>query len=122
MPLEELNYYYNACDINLGLFNTGNRANAVVLNKTNDSFRVGKPHLTLKTDAMSEAFEDNKDIFFVEDINPKTLANRVVELKNNPQLVKRVGQNALKSYEEKLSNKKAKEIMQEKIFKRLANG
>ena len=122
MPLEELNYYYNATDINLGLFNKGERANAVVLNKTNDSFRVGKPHLTLKTEAMSEAFEDNKDIFFVEDIKPETLAKRIVELKNNPQLVKKVGQNALKSYEEKLSNKKAKEIMQKKIFKRLANG
>jgi len=119
MPLEELNYYYNACDINLGLFNSGKRANAVVLNKTNDSFRVGKPHLTLKTDAMSEAFEDSKDIFFVEDINPKTLTNKIIELKNNPELVKRVGQNALKSYEEKLSNKKAKEIIEKKIFSKL---
>jgi len=122
MPLAKLNYYYNACDINLGLFNTGERANAVVLNKTNDSFRVGKPHLTLKTDAMSEAFEDNRDIFFVEDIKPETLAKRVIELKNNPELVKKVGEGALKSYEEKLSNKKAKEIMQEAIFKRLDNG
>jgi glycosyltransferase involved in cell wall biosynthesis len=116
MSLEELNYYYNACDINLGLFNTGERANAVVLNKTNDSFRVGKPHLTLATDAMQEAFSDNEDIFYVKDISPESLANRIVELKNNPELVKTVGQNALKSYEDKLSNAKAKAILEEKIF------
>jgi glycosyltransferase involved in cell wall biosynthesis len=116
MSLEELNYYYNACDINLGLFNNGERANAVVLNKTNDSFRVGKPHLTLATEAMQEAFTDDEDIFYVQDINPETLANRIIEIKNNPELVTRVGQNALKSYEDKLSNAKAKAILEEKIF------
>jgi glycosyltransferase involved in cell wall biosynthesis len=121
MPLEELNYYYNACDINLGLFNSGARAQSVVLNKTNDSFRVGKPHLTLKTPAMQEAFSDGVDILFVEDIKASTLAAKIVELKNNPELVKKVGQGALKSYEEKLSNKKAKDILQEAIFKRLEN-
>ncbi len=116
MPLSELNRYYNACDINLGLFNTGERANSVVLNKTNDAFRVGRPHLTLKTDAMQEAFEDNVDIFFVPDIRPQTLADRIIEIKNNPDLLKKVGQNARRAYESKLSNHKAKEILEEKIF------
>ena len=121
MPLEELNYYYNTADINLGLFNSGERANSVVLNKTNDAFRVGKPHLTLATDAMQESFRDNEDIFFVKDIRPKTLAARIVEIKENPQLCEQVGKNALHSYETKLSNAKAKEIMNEKIFKPLAD-
>jgi len=119
MSLEELNYYYNACDINLGLFNNGERANAVVLNKTNDSFRVGKPHLTLSTDAMKEAFTDNEDIFYVDNIAPETLADRIIGIKNNPELVKSVGENALKSYEDKLSNAKAKAILEEKIFSQL---
>jgi glycosyltransferase involved in cell wall biosynthesis len=116
MPLEELNYYYNACDINLGLFNNGERANSVVLNKTNDSFRVGKPHLTLATDAMKEAFKDNEDIFYVHDIDPQTLAERIIELKNDPKLVETVGKNALHSYDKKLSNAKAAEIMETQIF------
>jgi glycosyltransferase involved in cell wall biosynthesis len=116
MSLKELNYYYNACDINLGLFNNGARANAVVLNKTNDSFRVGKPHLTLETDAMKEAFNDNEDIFYVKDIKAHTLAAKIIELKNNPELVKSVGLNALASYETKLSNQCAKEILQTSIF------
>jgi len=121
MTLEELNYYYNAADINLGLFNTGERANSVVLNKTNDSFRVGKPHLTLETDAMKEAFIDNEDIFYVKDIKPETLANRIIEIKNNPELVKSVGENALISYENKLSNAKAIQILEDKIFSKLAS-
>ncbi len=116
MPLEELNYYYNACDINLGLFTNGERANSVVLNKTNDSFRVGKPHLTLATDAMKEAFADSDDIFFVKDTRPDTLANRILEIKNNTDLIKEVGQRALQSYDKKLSNAKAKEIMETEIF------
>ena len=119
MSLEELNYYYNACDINLGLFNTGERANAVVLNKTNDSFRVGKPHLTLETEAMKEAFTDNEDIFFVKDILPETLANRIIELKNNPNLLKEVGENARISYDKKLSNATAKNILNTEIFTKL---
>jgi len=120
MTLEELNYYYNATDINLGLFNTGERANSVVLNKTNDSFRVGKPHLTLKTDAMQEAFIDNQDIFYVKDIKPETLSNRIIEIKNNPELVKLVGKNALISYDNKLSNGKAIQILEDKIFSKLS--
>jgi len=120
MSLEELNYYYNAADINLGLFSVGERANSVVLNKTNDSFRVGKPHLTLKTDAMQEAFVDNEDIFFVEDNRPETLAARILEIKRNPALIKRVGEQALVSYDKKLSNAKAKEIMHNSIFSVLA--
>jgi len=119
MPLADLNHYYNACDINLGLFNDGERANAVVLNKTNDAFRVGKPHLTLKTDAMKESFSDNKDIFYVKDTKPETLANRIITLKNNPALVKEVGKNALLAYDTKLSNAKAIEILEEKIFSKL---
>ena len=116
MSLEELNYYYNACDINLGLFTNGERANSVVLNKTNDSFRVGKPHLTLATDAMKEAFKDNDDIFFVRDTHPDTLADRILEIKNNPDLIKKVGEHALQSYDKKLSNAKAREIMETEIF------
>ena len=121
MTLEELNYYYNATDINLGLFSTGERANSVVLNKTNDSFRVGKAHLTLETDAMKEAFSDNEDIFYTKDNYPETLASRIVEIKNDKALLKKVGENALKSYDDKLSNAKAAQIMNEKIFKQLGS-
>ena len=121
MTLEELNYYYNAADINLGLFSTGERANSVVLNKTNDSFRVGKPHLTLETDAMKEAFSDNEDIFYTKDDSPETLANRIIEIKNDKALLEKVGENALKSYDDKLSNAKAAQIMNEKIFKQLGS-
>jgi glycosyltransferase involved in cell wall biosynthesis len=120
MPLSELNYYYNATDINLGLFNNGQRANAVVLNKTNDAFRVGRPHLTLKTDAMQEAFCDNEDIFFTPDASATSLASRIIEIKNSPDLLKRVGENALKSYDEKLSNAKATSILQREIFDKLS--
>jgi len=121
MTLEELNYYYNAADINLGLFSTGERANSVVLNKTNDSFRVGKPHLTLETDAMKEAFSNNEDIFYTKDNSPETLANRIVEIKNDKPLLEKVGENALKSYDDKLSNAKAAQIMNEKIFSQLVS-
>lgn len=116
MTLEELNYYYNAADINLGLFTLGERANSVVLNKTNDSFRVGKPHLTLATDAMREAFVDNEDIFFVQDIQPESLAERILEVKKDPKLLKRVGESAYHSYDLKLSNARARAILDEKIF------
>ena len=121
MTLEELNYYYNAADINLGLFSVGERANSVVLNKTNDSFRVGKPHLTLETDAMKEAFADNEDIFYVKDNKPETLAERIVEIKSDEDLVQKVGENAYQSYFDKLSNAKAAEIMDEQIFLKLQN-
>jgi glycosyltransferase involved in cell wall biosynthesis len=121
MPLDALNYYYNACDVNLGLFNTGTRANSVILNKTNDAFRVGRPHVTLKTDAMAEAFCDNEDIFFVQENTPQALINKLIELKNNPQLVATVGKNALSTYEKKLSNASAESIIEQKIMSKFQN-
>jgi hypothetical protein len=68
---------------------------------------------------MKEAFVDNEDIFYVKDIKPETLSNRIIEIKNNPELVKTVGKNALISYDNKLSNAKAKAILEEKIFSHL---
>lgn len=121
MTLEELNYYYNATDINLGLFSVGERANSVVLNKTNDSFRVGKPHLTLETDAMKEAFTDNEDIFYVKDNKPVTLTDKIIEIKNNPDLVESVGKNASQSYVDKLSNARAIQILEDQIFSKLTD-
>ena len=121
MTLEELNYYYNATDINLGLFSVGERANSVVLNKTNDSFRVGKPHLTLETDAMKEAFTDNEDIFYTKDNRPETLADRIIKIKNNPALVESVGKNASRSYVDKLSNARAIQILEDQIFSKLTD-
>lgn len=119
MRLEELNYYYNATDINLGLFSTGERANSVVLNKTNDSFRVGKPHLTLETDAMKEAFRDNEDIFYTKDNKPKTLAKRIMEIQDDKVLLQKVGEHAYQSYFDKLSNAKAAQILDDEIFNKL---
>ncbi len=119
MPLEELNHYYNACDVNLGLFNTGERANSVILNKTNDAFRVGRPHVTLKTDAMAEVFEDEKDIFFVPQNTPQALFETLKKIKNDPELLEKVSQNALRTYDEKLSNASAKQIVIKKIFQTL---
>ena len=121
MTLEELNYYYNATDINLGLFNTGTRANSVILNKTNDAFRVGKPHLTLETDAMKEVFTDDHNIFFVKDTEPLNLANRIIALKNNPTLVQKVADEALRTYDAILSNAKATQILNDAIYIPLEN-
>lgn len=121
MSLKELNYYYNATDINLGLFSTGERANSVVLNKTNDSFRVGKPHLTLETDAMKETFTDNIDIFYTKDNKPDTLANRIIKIINNKSILQRVRKNAYQLYFDKLSNARAVHILDNNIFNKLIN-
>jgi glycosyltransferase involved in cell wall biosynthesis len=70
---------------------------------------------------MKEAFVDNEDIFYVKDIKPETLSNRIIEIKNNPELVKTVAKNALISYEKKLSNAKAIQILEDKIFSKLSS-
>jgi glycosyltransferase involved in cell wall biosynthesis len=68
---------------------------------------------------MREAFEDNRDIFFIKDNSPQTLADKIVEIKDNPKLLKEVGDNALVSYDDKLSNAKAKEILENQIFSKI---
>ena len=119
VSMDELNYYYNASDVTLGTFSGSERSKVYITNKAYDSFGVGKPHLTVKNNALSELFTDNKDIFYIHEPKAEALAERILEIKNNPELCEKVAINSYKIYEEQLSNEKITERLEENILHKL---
>lgn len=119
VSMEELNYYYNASDVTLGTFSGSERSKVYITNKAYDSFGVGKPHLTVKNNALSELFTDNENIFYMHEPTAEALATRILEIKSSPELCESVSKNAYKIYEEQLSNEKITERLEKYILDKL---
>lgn len=119
VSMEELNDYYNASDVTLGAFGSGERAKVFITNKAYEAFAIGKPHLTLESPAMKELFVGDESIFFVKDSSPETLANKILEIKNNDALRKKVASNAMNLYKGTLSNEKVTELLEKEVLTKL---
>ena len=119
VSMEELNDYYNASDVTLGAFGAGERAKVFITNKAYESFAVGKPHLTLDTPAMNELFVGDESIFFVKDSTSESLAQKILEIKNDDTLRNGVAQNAYTLYVKTLTNKSVTALLEEKILNKL---
>jgi glycosyltransferase involved in cell wall biosynthesis len=66
---------------------------------------MGLPYVTARASAVAEILEDGKTGFFVNPADPKDLADRILELKNNPILLDQVSKNELALFKEKFSPK-----------------
>jgi len=120
VTMEELNVYYNASDVTLGAFSGSDRSKMFITNKAYESFAVGKPHLTVENNALNELFEDNKDIFYIQEPTAVALANRIMEIKEDEALCNEVAHNALKLYKDTLSNEKVTEMLEAQILSKLS--
>lgn len=120
VSMEELNVYYNASDVTLGAFSGSDRSKMFITNKAYESFAVGKPHLTVENNALNEFFTDNKDIFYIQEPTAEALASRIIEIKENPDLCNTVADNALKLYQDTLSNEKVTQMLEDRILSKLA--
>lgn len=120
VSMEELNVYYNASDVTLGAFSGSDRSKMFITNKAYESFAVGKPHLTVENNALNELFTDNQDIFYIQEPTAEALASRIIEIKENPDLCEEVASNALKLYQDTLSNEKVTEMLEDQILSKFS--
>jgi len=120
VSMEELNHYYNASDVTIGVFVNSVRSKGFITNKAYEAFAIGKPHLTLKTPAMQELFVDNETIFFVDESSEVALAERMLEIIDNKALRDKVAVNAMNLYQTKLTNEKVVELLEEKVLSKFS--
>jgi len=116
VSMEELNDYYNASDVTLGAFGDNERSKLFITNKAYESFALGKPHITIESPAMKELFKDDETIFFVKESTPESLAEKILEIKNNQALCQKVADNALKLYKNTLSNEKVTALLEKEVL------
>ena len=93
-------------DVCLGIFSNSKKAAHSIPNKVLQILASQKPLITMDSIAMQEIFlENGKNCILVPGVDPKSLANSILELKNDPGKRKNIAISGFKLYNEKLSNK-----------------
>lgn len=88
--------YIERADVCLGIFGHTDKVKRVIPNKAYETIAMKKPLITGNTPAVRRFFKDKKNCILCKTADSKSIANAILELKNNPELQKRI---AVKGYE-----------------------
>lgn len=103
--IEELAKIVRKADICLGIFGKSNKAYRVIPNKAYEALAMGKPLITMKSDAIEELLTDKENVMLVNNNNPNELYDAINLLITNPQLRERIGLAGYKLYQKKLDSR-----------------
>lgn len=98
---DQLVKYLAKMDVGLGNFGHSEKTLMVIANKSYEVIAMGKAHISADVPAMRELFKDRENILFCQRANPESLAQKILELKNNQELRKRIAQNGYELYKSK---------------------
>ena len=91
--MELLKQLYLA-DICLGVFGTSPQSNMTIQNKIVEGLSMGKAIITGESPAIRKALTHGKHVYLCERRNSEALAEAIRKLSNDPNLRKRLGENA----------------------------
>ncbi|MDP3990846.1 MAG: glycosyltransferase [Candidatus Nealsonbacteria bacterium] len=103
MPQTELAERMAEADVCLGFFGDTPKAKRCGAFKVTEALAMKKAMLTADTPAMREFLVDRQDCLFCQGADAEDLAEKIMELKNNPELRNRIAENGYKVYQEKLT-------------------
>lgn len=89
-------------DIVLGIFGTTDKAARVIPNKVYEGAVFGKAMISRQGPAMAELFEDSRDICLVRPGDETDLAQKIMNLRQDNELRRKIGENVRKLFLEKL--------------------
>ncbi len=101
---EKLPYYIKQADISLGIFGSTQKARRVIPHKIYQAIAMQQLVITGRTPAIEEVFTDKEDMLFCNINDPQALADAVLTLKNNPDLCRRIAQNAHEKFKKRFTN------------------
>lgn len=97
--------YINSADIVLGIFGDTNKTLRVIPNKVYEAVAMTKPVITGDTPAIRELFKDREDILLCKIANERDLSEKIMQLKNNKQLLNLIASNGYKTFNEQAKPK-----------------
>jgi len=103
ISLEEVAQYISQADITLGIFGNTDKTKRVIPNKVYQSIAMSKAVISGDTLALRELFLDRENILFCNVADPEDLAQKILELKQNPELRKKNAQGGYSLFKEKTS-------------------
>src|SRR5258708_1372753 len=92
VPLHELPLYMRRAHICLGIFGDTQKAQRVIPNKAYEAIASAKALISADTPAMRELFTERQNILFCKSGNAHDLAQKILELKENPELRDHIAQ------------------------------
>ena len=114
---ETLPDYIEKAYICLGVFSKMAKANRVIPNKIFQAMAMGKPVISGKTDAVLECMTHREDIFLCEPGDPGALAEAILTLKSDSALRERIGERAVRRFQEDLGYNAVKSGLKEVLSK-----
>ncbi|MEK7116787.1 MAG: glycosyltransferase [Patescibacteria group bacterium] len=103
LPINELREKMLECHVSLGQFGNHVRLQRTIPHKAFESLAMGLPYVTGQNAAVSELLTDRENCLMANNADPKDLAKKILELKNDENLIQKIANNGYHLYEEKLS-------------------
>lgn len=117
VPQEELPKYMQKADVCLGIFGDTQKTQRVIPNKVYEAIAMKKPVISADTPAARELFTDKKNILFCRTADPKDLAKKILELRNDEKLRDHIARGGHKTFKNSASPK----IIGKNLLKELNN-
>src|SRR3989344_3614298 len=98
MPFEDLRRKIQECHISLGQLSNHDRLNRTVPHKAFESIAMKIPYLTARNKGILELLIEDETCFCCTPADAKDLAEKILEIKNNPELMAKVAESAYQLY------------------------
>lgn len=100
MPVQDLPAMINGFDVCLGIFGATPKTRRVIPNKIYEALAMAKPVISAQTPAIDELLADGENILLCQTASPEDLAAKILMLKNDPVLSKKISQAGYQLYQE----------------------
>ena len=100
VPIEKVPAFINESDVALGIFGTVGKTFRVIPNKAFEALACGKPLITCQTAAAGEMLKDGENALLCRAGDSIDLADKILKLKNDAGLRRRLAENGLKTFRE----------------------
>ncbi len=115
LSFAELVKRMSECHVLLGQFEKHERLERTIPHKAFEALALGLPYVTARARGISELLTDGKDCFMVGPANSNEIADKLIFMKNNRNLLENISRNGLHLFQEKLTSAKLAEDIVEVI-------
>ena len=100
VPLYELPDFIKNADVILGMFSSTKKFNTSIANKVYQAWAMKMPTITAESDGCKDLLVHRENAMLSKQMDPKSLAEAILELKNNPELRNKIAINGYKTFKE----------------------
>ena len=93
------------CHISLGQLENHERLLRTIPHKCFETLALGLPYITARAEPVAEILKDGESVLFVNPADSKDLAEKILYLKNNLEMAKKIGENGYKIYQNRFTPK-----------------